>query len=123
MLAQTPGSTSVLPTSDRLVHGRYICPAKSGPPRQIHDLCHSNNLESKDLLQLTMLRGLLIFGSVLTVFGATLWQLLLRDAFFITLGVGRVIQTLDEFPYTCRLIPDERLIGCEDLWLDDENRL
>lgn len=69
-----------------------------------------------------MIRGLFVFSSVV-VFSAVFWQVLLRDVLYITLGIGRMIQTLDEFPYTCRKIEDERLTGCEDLWLDDEARM
>ena len=63
------------------------------------------------------------FGSVFVLVGAALWQVMLRDLVFVTLGIGRVIQNIDEFPYTCRVIQDERLTGCEDLWLDDEKRM
>lgn len=70
-----------------------------------------------------MLRGFLVYGSTFAALGAALWQYFLRDALFVTLGIGRVIQNIDEFPYTCRIIPDERLTACEDMWLDDENRM
>ena len=53
---------------------------------------------------------------------AAFYQLLLKDLLTISLGVGRVIQTIDEFPYTCRRLEHPRLEGCEDLWLDDEAR-
>ncbi|KAJ4354315.1 uncharacterized protein N0V89_006050 [Didymosphaeria variabile] len=70
-----------------------------------------------------MARGLLIFGSAFAVFGAVLWQLLLKDLLFIVLGVGRVVQPLEDFPYKCRKITDKRLTGCEDMWLDDQERM
>ncbi|KAF1968561.1 calcium-dependent phosphotriesterase [Bimuria novae-zelandiae CBS 107.79] len=70
-----------------------------------------------------MSRRPFIFGSLLVAFGAAVWQLMVRDALLIVLGIGRVIQTVDEFPYTCRTIDDERLTACEDLWLDDEQRI
>ncbi|KAJ4288959.1 hypothetical protein N0V90_011301 [Kalmusia sp. IMI 367209] len=70
-----------------------------------------------------MPHSLFIFSSVLAVFGAALWQLLLKDGLFVTLGVWRVVQTIDEFPYACRKVAKERLSGCEDLWLDDDARV
>jgi hypothetical protein len=70
-----------------------------------------------------MARGVFVVGSALAVFSAVLWQLLLRDFVYITLGVGRVIQSVDEFPYKCRKITDKRLSGCEDIWLDDQERM
>ncbi|KAF2450346.1 hypothetical protein P171DRAFT_439012 [Karstenula rhodostoma CBS 690.94] len=70
-----------------------------------------------------MARGVFVFGSAFALFGAVLWQLLLRDLLFVTIGLRRVTQTVDEFPYKCRKIIDKRLSGCEDIWLDDQERI
>lgn len=51
------------------------------------------------------------------------WQWRLRDALFLTVGVGRVIQPIKDFPYDCRRITHEQLEGCEDLWLDEKERV
>ena len=72
---------------------------------------------------ITMLRGLFIAGSIVVVLGAAFWQLLLRDFLHVTQGVGRIVQNLDDFSYQCRVIEDERLTACEDLWLDHQERL
>lgn len=70
-----------------------------------------------------MARTVLILGSAFALFGAMFWQIFLRDALYITFGLGRAIQSIDDFPYQCRKITDKRLSGCEDLWLDDEQRM
>lgn len=70
-----------------------------------------------------MLRGLFIFGSVLAVLFASLYQLWLKDFLAVTVGVGRVIQKIEEFPYKCRRLEHKRLAACEDLWLDDDVRV
>lgn len=70
-----------------------------------------------------MARGVFVFGSAFAVFGAVLWQLLLRDLLYVLYGFGRATQTVDEFPYNCRKITDKRLSGCEDIWLDDQERM
>lgn len=52
-----------------------------------------------------------------------LYQTWLKEALFEVIGVGRVMQSIDEFPYTCRRIRHENLEGCEDLWLDNQERV
>jgi hypothetical protein len=52
-----------------------------------------------------------------------LWQTWLREGLFETIGIGRVIQSIDEFPYACRQIRHERFEACEDMWLDDQERV
>lgn len=70
-----------------------------------------------------MLRGLFVFGSVLAVLGASFYQLWLKEFLAVTVGVGRIIQTIEEFPYSCRRFEHKRLEACEDLWLDDDARV
>lgn len=70
-----------------------------------------------------MLRDLFISGSVLIVLNAAFYQLWLKEVLEVTVGVGRVTQNIEEFPYKCRRIEHKRLEACEDLWLDDEARV
>lgn len=53
---------------------------------------------------------------------AALYQLLLKDLLFTSLGLGRAMQPLSAFPYACRRIHHAALEACEDMWLDDEGR-
>lgn len=70
-----------------------------------------------------MFRNLIISGSILVALNATFYQLWLKEVLQTTVGVGRVIQNIEEFPYACRRIVHPRLEACEDLWLDDEARV
>jgi hypothetical protein len=63
-----------------------------------------------------------LYYAFVVAWGASLYQLYLKDLFAVTLGIGRVIQSIDEFPYTCRRVEHPRLEACEDIWLDDEAR-
>ena len=65
----------------------------------------------------------LTFGATLAVVGGVGYQFLLKDLLFTSLGIGRTIQDVSEFSYTCRRIVHPQLEGCEDMWLDDEKRL
>ncbi|CAM1510669.1 Fc.00g010040.m01.CDS01 [Cosmosporella sp. VM-42] len=38
------------------------------------------------------------------------------------LGIGRVIEPLSNFPYTCRRIEHPRMEACEDIWLSQSTR-
>lgn len=40
-----------------------------------------------------------------------------------SLGLGREIQEISDFPYTCRKIIDPITEGCEDMWIDYEKRV
>jgi hypothetical protein len=62
------------------------------------------------------------YGAVAAVAAAALYQLVLRDFLSVVVGVGRTMQPLEDFPYTCRRLKHEQLEACEDLWLDDEGR-
>ena len=68
--------------------------------------------------------GFLRVAGVLAALVGVFYQLFLKDFLFTTVGVGRVIQPLADFPYTCRRVQSgEQLEGCEDLWLDEEARV
>lgn len=53
---------------------------------------------------------------------AVLFQVYLKDAVWLGLGIGRTIQPLSDFPYTCRRIADTRMEACEDMWLSESTR-
>lgn len=61
------------------------------------------------------------FGAVAI---ALFYEFFLKDILFIGLGIGRIIQPIEDFPYSCHKIYDSEdiLQSCEDLWLDDEGR-
>jgi arylesterase / paraoxonase len=60
--------------------------------------------------------------TVLVALIASLYQFLLRDALFVTYGIGRQVQKISDFPYKCRKIIDRQIEACEDMWLDEESR-
>ncbi|KAH7343124.1 serum paraoxonase/arylesterase-like protein [Pyrenochaeta sp. MPI-SDFR-AT-0127] len=66
--------------------------------------------------------GSTVYYALVVAWGASLYQLYLKDLFATTFGIGRVIQSIDEFPYTCRRVQHPRLEACEDLWLDNQGR-
>ncbi|EWZ28573.1 uncharacterized protein FOBCDRAFT_251674 [Fusarium oxysporum Fo47] len=53
---------------------------------------------------------------------AVLFQIFLQETIWLFLGVGRVMQPLADFPYTCRKIVDPRMEACEDMWLSQSTR-
>ncbi|KAH8781894.1 serum paraoxonase/arylesterase-like protein [Hyaloscypha finlandica] len=61
-------------------------------------------------------------GVAVLMFGV-LYQSWLKEVLFEVIGVGRVIQPIEDFPYKCRRLNHERLEACEDLWLDDQERV
>jgi hypothetical protein len=63
-----------------------------------------------------------VFLSSAILWGAVFWQGFLSDFLFITLGVGRTLQKIEDFPYTCKRIRSPLLESCEDMWLDEEDR-
>lgn len=63
-----------------------------------------------------------IYYALVVAWGASFYQLYLKELLATTFGLGRVIQSIDEFPYTCRRVEHPRLEACEDIWLDNEAR-
>lgn len=51
-----------------------------------------------------------------------LYKAYVHNIIFLTIGIGREIQSIDEFPWTCTRLQHPLLEGCEDLWLDDQER-
>lgn len=66
--------------------------------------------------------GSTIYYALVVAWGASFYQFYLKEAFATTFGFGRVIQSIDDFPYDCRRVEHPRLEACEDLWLDNEAR-
>lgn len=53
---------------------------------------------------------------------AIAYELLLRNLLFTFIGIGRVVQPVEDFEYECRRIRHPLLESCEDLWLDQVGR-
>ncbi|KAF4973962.1 hypothetical protein FZEAL_9069 [Fusarium zealandicum] len=53
---------------------------------------------------------------------AVLFQVFLKTPVWLAFGIGRVMQPLSDFPYTCRKIVDSRMEACEDMWLSESTR-
>lgn len=67
--------------------------------------------------------GTLIYYSAVVAGAASIYQFLIKELLTVSLGIGRVIQSIDEFPYSCRRIEHPQLEACEDLWLDAQERI
>ncbi|KAF2020276.1 hypothetical protein BU24DRAFT_459870 [Aaosphaeria arxii CBS 175.79] len=64
-----------------------------------------------------------ILQSAITVAALTVfYQVWLKDILFITLGIGKSVLPIEEFPYRCERVPN-KLEGCGDMWLDERNRI
>ncbi|UPX09980.1 uncharacterized protein EKO05_0000656 [Ascochyta rabiei] len=66
--------------------------------------------------------GNLLYYSAVVAWSAAVYQFLIKDILTVGLGLGRVIQSIDEFPYSCQRIEHPQLEACEDLWLDGSDR-
>ncbi|KAI7764796.1 hypothetical protein LZL87_004001 [Fusarium oxysporum] len=53
---------------------------------------------------------------------AILFQIYLKEAIWLGLGINRTLQALSEFPYHCRKIVNHRLEACEDMYLSQSTR-
>lgn len=67
--------------------------------------------------------GNIVYYSAVVAWAAAIYQFLIKDILTVSLGIGRVIQTIDEFPYSCQRITHPQLEACEDLWLDEQERV
>lgn len=61
--------------------------------------------------------------AIAVAFLAALYQWWAKEFFFAVLGIGRVVEPIENFPYSCRRLVDKQLEGCEDLWLDEDGRV
>jgi hypothetical protein len=64
----------------------------------------------------------LVFLSSAILRGAVPRQGFLSDFVFITLGIGRQVQRIEDISYTCKQIRSLLLESCEAMWLDEEGR-
>ncbi|KAF1354291.1 calcium-dependent phosphotriesterase [Lizonia empirigonia] len=60
--------------------------------------------------------------NAVVAWSAAIYQFLIKDILTVSLGLGRAIQTIDEFPFSCQRIEHPQLEACEDLWLDEADR-
>lgn len=62
---------------------------------------------------------------ILAITSVPFYQYFLKDVLFVVIGIGRVLQPIEDFNYSCRKIHDPSgiLESCEDLWLDDDDRV
>lgn len=65
-----------------------------------------------------------IIVGIVAVIIASVYQFFVRDLLFVFLGIGRDIQPIEDFPYSCHKIygSENLLQSCEDVWLDHEDR-
>ena len=69
-----------------------------------------------------MVNTLVKIGLTAVIALAVLFQIYLKDAVWLAFGVGKVLQPISDFPYTCRKIVDPRMEACEDMWLSKSTR-
>lgn len=58
----------------------------------------------------------------LVAVSGVLFQVFLKDHFVKLFAIGKTIQPISDFPYTCRRIDRPRMQACEDLWLSEQTR-
>ncbi|KAJ4296763.1 hypothetical protein N0V90_006811 [Kalmusia sp. IMI 367209] len=54
---------------------------------------------------------------------AAIYQFWFKGFVFDVLGVGRSVESIEDFPWNCRRVTHSQLEGCEDLFLDEEDRV
>ena len=62
-------------------------------------------------------------SAVLVASLAALYQFWFKGFLFDVLGVGRPVDQIANFPWSCRRISHSQLEGCEDLYLDEKDRV
>ena len=88
-------------------------------PRELHLLTsHGRHQMSLIAMPSHTPRTVGVVIMLLTIF----YQYYLKDFLFVSLGLYRDLQSIEDSLYTCRPIRHENLEGCEDIWLDDEGR-
>ncbi|KAI3018382.1 hypothetical protein CBS147347_9646 [Aspergillus niger] len=63
-----------------------------------------------------------IFWAFIVLATAVIYKTYIHNFIFLTLGIGREIQPIEDFQWTCERVRHSLLEGCEDLWLDEQNR-
>ncbi|KAJ5976491.1 calcium-dependent phosphotriesterase [Penicillium waksmanii] len=63
-----------------------------------------------------------IFWAFIVLATGVIYRTYIHNFIFLTLGIGREIQPIEDFPWTCTRVRHSLLEGCEDLWLDEQDR-
>ncbi|KAK6079508.1 hypothetical protein SCUP234_05677 [Seiridium cupressi] len=63
-----------------------------------------------------------ITATLVVLLSAALYQIQFPRMVSLGFGLGRALEPLSAFPYTCRRINHERLKACEDMWLSESTR-
>ncbi|KAJ5101828.1 hypothetical protein NUU61_004050 [Penicillium alfredii] len=53
---------------------------------------------------------------------AVVYRIYLHDTIGLMVGIGRVVQPIEDFPWDCMRLRHPLLEGCEDIWLDHQDR-
>lgn len=69
-----------------------------------------------------MAKTLIALTTLVVLLVAALYQTVGKTLLFVVVGLSREVQSISDFPYTCRSILDERLQACEDMWLSESSR-
>ncbi|OKL61997.1 hypothetical protein UA08_02918 [Talaromyces atroroseus] len=67
------------------------------------------------------MRGI-IYWTLTALAISAVYQSFLSNFLFVILGIGRGMQTIDDFPWTCTRLHHPLLEGCEHMWLDHDGR-
>ncbi|KAJ5817655.1 hypothetical protein N7447_007663 [Penicillium robsamsonii] len=60
--------------------------------------------------------------ALIALASGVLYNAYVHNIIFLTIGVGRNIQSIDEFLWTCTRLQHPLLEGYEDMWLDEQGR-
>jgi hypothetical protein len=63
-----------------------------------------------------------LFWALIVLATGVIYRTYIHNIIFLIIGVGREIQPIEDFPWTCTRVQHSLLEGCEDLWLDDQER-
>ncbi|KAF2462512.1 serum paraoxonase/arylesteras-like protein [Lindgomyces ingoldianus] len=63
------------------------------------------------------------YSAIGAVFLSMLYQWWLKDVLFVTLGFGRRIEPIENFPYKCLPLQHKQLGACGDVWFDEKDRV
>ncbi|PSN65490.1 hypothetical protein BS50DRAFT_575481 [Corynespora cassiicola Philippines] len=62
-------------------------------------------------------------SALAVAFLAAAYQFWAKHFIFSLLGIGREVESIENFPFNCRRVVNKQLEGCEDLWLDEAGRV
>ena len=89
------------------------------PPRKLCILTPLDESQAYSIWMPSHTSTALAVGIVLVAFS---YHSYFRNLLFLSLGLHRGLQPIEDFPYTCRPVRHKSLEGCEDMWLDEEGR-